>query len=503
MDSATSEWRYRYYQALLLTVPTALSVPLSDLDLHLSDAAGKFKKRASAIMQHLGSAVGEWSKPPGPLADTPIRTHPFLVLTTREGDGSAETPSRVLLANPSALDVDAAATIESLLSRVFPKDWPGKRAQTVDNYAVQLLSSHFPAAAAASGIYVRDIETGSEFEMDGLIVAGETAIFVEGKGAPLKLASLRGDVKRMKSQFENLIGEAWGQLERDREALLGDSAYKYQIVRTITGQREFFSSKTLAGVKRVHFVIPTLDGLGEAGNNLVMLHELGILPDQASPWIISVADLALVTDTLRSGPEFTAYLRFRDKWSKHPRIRVHDEIEMLAMFLEGTDVSLRARSAEQHDGIAFISGGQARFDDYHAYLRGDGPRAARPAKKTTPRVHRIIDELGRVKPNGWFEAATVFLSTPMTCAIAYDKLWANYNERLNETPAHLAGDEDVSIFIARTAEAWEKILADDHILDDLSRREIVWFARRDQKGRLHLEWASLGSEVQSFPRWRF
>jgi hypothetical protein len=499
---ATSEWRYHYYESLLLVVPAVLSVPTSDLDQYLSDAAGKYNKRATAIMQHLGSAVGDWDKSPGPLADSPIRTRPFLIWP-QEKIASKKSTSRVLLANPNALDVDSVSTIESLLSRTFPADWSAKRAQVVDDYAVHLLSKHLPAASKASGVFVREADTGYEFEMDGLVATGSTAILVEGKGAPLKLASLRGDVRRLKSQFENLISEAWSQLQRDREAILGSSAHKYQIVRTMSGQSGPLIAPNLANVENVHYVIPTLDGLGEAGSNLAMLHQLGILPEDASPWIVAVADLALVVDTLRNGPEFIAYLRFRDKWSKHPRIRVHDEIEMLAMFLEGTDVALRVKDAEKEDGIAFISGGQARFDDYHAYLRGDGPRANRPGKKMTQRVRRVVDELSRVKPQGWFDAATAFLGTPMTCAIAFDTHWARYNARLNETSAHLAGDEDASIFVARTADAWGEILSDEKILDSLSRRELVWFARRDQKGRLQLEWASPGSAVHSFPRWRF
>ncbi|MFH9687207.1 hypothetical protein ACH4LE_12960 [Streptomyces sp. NPDC017413] len=500
--SATSEWRYHYYESLLLMIPAVLSVPISDLDQYLSDAAGKYSKRATAIMQHLGSMVGEWDKAPGPLSDSPIRTRPFL-LWPQEKVASKESTSRALLANPNALDVDSVATMESLLSRTFPADWSAKRAQVVDDYAVHLLSKHLPDGSKASGIFVREMDTGAEFEMDGLIVAGNTAILVEGKGAPLKLASLRGDVRRLKSQFENLISEAWSQLQRDREAMFGSSAHKYQIVRTVTGQSGPSISSTLANVKNVHYVIPTLDGLGEAGSNLEMLHQLGILPESASPWIIAVSDLALVIDTLKNGPELIAYLRFREKWSKHPRIRLHDEIEMLAMFIEGTDVALRVKAAERENAIAFISGGQARFDDYHAYLRGDGPRAERPEKKVTQRVRRAVDELRRVKPQGWFDAAAALLGTPMTCAIAFDTHWTRYNAKLAETAAHLAGDEDASIFVARTVDDWKKILSDEQILDVLSRRDIVWFARRDQKGILHLEWASHGAAVRSFPRWRF
>ncbi len=173
-------------------------------------------------------AVGDWDKPLGPLADSPIRTRPFLIWPSEE-TASKRSTSRVLLANPNALDVDSVATMESLLSRTFPADWSAKRAQVVDDYAVHLLSKHLPTASKASGVFVRETDTGSEFEMDGLVATGSTAILVEGKGAPLKLASLRGDVRRLKSQFENLISEAWSQLQRDREAIFGSSAHSIRL----------------------------------------------------------------------------------------------------------------------------------------------------------------------------------------------------------------------------------------------------------------------------------
>ncbi|MGV9565389.1 hypothetical protein [Streptomyces sp. NPDC003480] len=500
---ATTEWRYHYYQSLLWLIPPILSVPLSDLDALLSDASGRYPNRAIAILRHLGCNVGEWDKSLGPLADSPIRTLPFLVWRDRKID-STEPTTWALLANASALDVDAALTIESLLAKSFPADWSQKRAQVVDDYAVQLLSKHLPTAVKASGIFVRETANSSEFEMDGLIVYGDIAIIVEGKGAPLNLASLRGDVKRLKSQFADLIGEAWTQLLRDREALLGSSSQDFRIARVSSGDAPAKFAPLLPGVRKVHFVIPTLDGLGEAGSNLSMLYEIGVLPAQAMPWIVSVADLALVTETLRSTAEFIAYLRFREKWASHQQVRVHDEVEMLAMFLEGTDVAYRVKSLEgRENAVAYISGGQARFDDYYGYLRGHGPIADQPRKKTTTQVRRIVDELSRIRPNGWLNAAATFLETPMTSALAVEANWAQFNQHLNAVAWHLAGDTDASILIARAEVDWHELLSVGEVTEALSGHEFVWFARRDKRGKLHLEWASIGSEVKPFPRWRF
>ncbi|MFJ7903547.1 hypothetical protein ACIQ6V_24150 [Streptomyces sp. NPDC096198] len=502
VGEASPEWRYHYYQALLWVVPLIMSFSVSDLDTLLSDPAGKYSSRATAIMRHLGSEVGTWENAPGPLGDSPIRTRPFLIWSIG-GDGSDVDP-RALLINPGALDVDMASTMEALLNREFPKNWSQKRAQVVDEYAVRLLSERLPGCRKASGLYVRDLNSNQEFEMDGLVVSGEVALIAEGKGAPLKLASLRGDVKRLLSQFDGLITEAWGQLQRDREALFGSTSSQFRIVRSEGGDSVADLRSRLASVKKIYPVIPTLDGLGEAGSNLSMLYGLGILPDQASPWIVSVPDLALVVETLRNAPEFISYLRFREKWSRHPQVRVHDEIEMLAMFLEGTNVNFRLGLLEgKENGLAYISGGQARFDDYYAYLNGDGPVAERPRKKMTPRVRRVLDGLMRVKPEGWLDAAVAFLSTSMADALAVDEVWSSIDRNLRSVPWVHRGDSQSCTVAIRSDFSWAELFADDRVLGALKKSEIVWFARCDLRNRLRLEWASFGPDVKEVPRWDF
>lgn len=502
VGKASPEWRYHYYQALLWVVPLVMSFSVSDLDKVLSDPAGKYATRASAIMRHLGSEVGAWKNAPGPLGDTPIRTRPFLIWSIGV-DGSDADP-RALLINPSALDVDMASTMEALLNREFPRNWSQKRAQVVDEYAVRLLSERLPGCSKVSGLYVRDLVSKQEFEMDGLVIADDVALIVEGKGAPLKLASLRGDVKRLLSQFHGLIAEAWEQLQRDQEALFGSSSAAFQIVRSEAGDSVENISRRLGSVRRIYPVIPTLDGLGEAGSNLSMLYALGILPDQASPWIVSVPDLALVVETLRNAPEFLAYLRFRERWSKHPQIQVHDEVEMLAMFLEGTGMHFRlSQLGDKENGIAYISGGQARFDDYYAYLNGDGPVAEQPRKKMTPRVRRAVGELMRVKPEGWLDAAVALLSTSMADSMAFDEAWSSIDRNLQSTPWVHRGDSQACIVAIRSDFSWTGLLENAKIRGVLNASEIVWFARYDQRSKLRLEWASFGPEVSEFPRWDF
>ncbi|MET8667494.1 hypothetical protein ABZV87_24560 [Streptomyces tendae] len=502
VGDASPEWRYHYYQALLWVVPLTMSFSVSDLDVILSDPAGKYGAKATAIMRHLACEVGTWKIAPGPLSDTPIRTRPFLIWSI--GGDVSDADSRALLINPGALDVDMASTMEALLNREFPKNWSQKRAQVVDEYSVRLLSERLPGCFKASSLYIRDLATKHEFEMDGLVIADDVALVVEGKGAPLKLASLRGDVKRLLSQFDGLITEAWDQLQRDQEVLFGASSARFEIVRSGAGDSVRNIPSLLSSVKKVYSVIPTLDGLGEAGSNLTMLYGLGILPDQASPWIVSVPDLALVVETLRNAPEFIAYLRFREAWSRHPQVRVHDEIEMLAMFLEGTNVNFRlGLLGDKENGIAFISGGQARFDDYYAYLNGDGPVAERPRKKMTLRVRRMVDGLMRVKPEGWLDAAVALLCTTMADAMSVDHAWSSIERELQAVPWVHRGDSQSSTIAIRSDIGWGEIFANKRVLGVLKASEIVWFARRDPRGKLRLEWASFGPEVKEFPRWDF
>jgi hypothetical protein len=89
-------------------------------------------------------------------------------------------------------------------------------------------------------------------------------------------------------------------------------------------------------IRDVYTVIPTFDGLGQAGSNLDFLQVWGIIPPDADPWIVSVPDLKLVVEALSRRGELIGYLDFRKRWSNDARVQIYNEADMLAMFLEGT-----------------------------------------------------------------------------------------------------------------------------------------------------------------------
>jgi len=158
-------------------------------------------------------------------------------------------------------------------------------------------------------------------------------------------------------------------------------------------------------------VIPTFDGLGQAGSNLDFLRAWGILPSDADPWIISVPDLKLVVEALSRPGELISYLDFRKRWSNDARVRLYNEADMLAMFLEGTDIWAKLEDAESAGSAQIlISGAQTRFDDWYNFLSGTGPAAPKPRKKSSARVRRLVDELHRVRPPGWLHATSALLT---------------------------------------------------------------------------------------------
>src|SRR5262249_17540273 len=154
----------------------------------------------------LGSFPGQGA-PLRSIFDEPtIAARPFVLFEVDRNSNADGTPSegcRVVMAGFRAATTDAARTVETLLATEIRDKWPDHRAYVVDHYAVGQLARHLPGAAVHVGAYVNrhDGATSQQFEVDGVLLFDDCAIFVEGKGAPFKLAGRRGSVESYRRQL--------------------------------------------------------------------------------------------------------------------------------------------------------------------------------------------------------------------------------------------------------------------------------------------------------------
>lgn len=406
LGNCSLTFRRIWASEVLASLPSALAIPLDGNPQLLPPH--RFAEE-QAVLRALAIKPGGYPEVESVLVDPPQRTSPFITLPAPDGS----EPSHALLIHPAGLTTDLHLTIEAVLARKAPK-WPVARAKAVDNHAVHLLQRSLPGSIAHTNVFIEG-ESGLE-EVDGVVLFEDVAILIEGKGAPLKLAAKRGSVDKLIRQLRDLVGEGWRQLERDTRYLTANRRARFY---SYNGRPLFEVDG--ARIRRVYQVLPTLDGLGDFGTRMARVAELGVLPGGATPWVVGVTDLNVVTDILTKPGHLIGYMEFRSRWINEPRLFIPDEIEMLALYLHQVDLGQRLKHFTAKSVLMHATE-QWRFDDYYAGQSGLGPVTSKPIVTTTKRFRRFIDEIQRIKPEGWLATATAALQVPLTISTMIDEL---------------------------------------------------------------------------------
>lgn len=475
LGHGTDSFIQNFLTATMKLLPWALCTPLNGQNHLLDDNR---HARENTILERFGLRPGGSNPVSSVLIDPPQRSSPFLLLPAPLGSQPFPDGSEVaLLVNPAALSTDLHLTVESAMASQFPK-WPAARARAVDEHAVELLHKALPGSRAFPNVYI-DGPTGRE-EIDGIVIYEDIALVIEGKGAPLKLAARRGSIERLVNQLNVLVTEGYRQLQRDRAYVLAGRPARFfdgtgRCVLEIDGST----------VRRCYQVMPTLDGLADFGTSLPRLVELGVLPAGATPWIIGLTNLHIVTDILNRPAELVAYLDFRTRWAVEPRLFTIDELEMLALFLYQVD--LPARLAEvPSGGLLAHAPNQPMYDDWYAGLSGAGPVVAKPHIKCTKRIRHFVDELYRAKPPGWLASASAALQLPYTVAAALDELEPSLALEAQRDGGTIHSNGFATYVVIGQDEPWQESIDEIDALDLLTNTPLVCLLR--QRGsRLQLK----------------
>ena len=463
-----------FMTAIMRALPYAVCSEL-DGQAHLLDQSRA--PQEAAIMHALGMRCGDGKPVVSVLTDPPQRTRPFLLLPAPL-DGPWPPEAQVaLLANPAALNTDVHLTVEALLAAHAP-NWPAARARAVDRHALQLLARALPGARALNNVLIDG--PSSPEEIDGILVYEDVAIVVEGKGAPLKLAARRGSVEKLTAQLSELIGQGHRQLERDRDYVLGGRPARFY-------DRSGACVLTLDGsaVWRCYQLMPTLDGLGNAGVSMRLLTDLGVLPGAADMWIVGLTELHVVVDLLTRPAEFVGYMEFRSRWAPERRLRIIDEYDLLTLFLRQVDLPDDLTQVPDHGQLVYAPD-QTLFDQWYAGQSGAGPTAPKPRVETTKRLRRFVEERGRLKPDGWLASASAALQIPYADAVGLDALEAELAAEAYSAGVAVRGNHNAILAAIAHDEPWPPAF------DELVKRGTLTDARlvcllRQHGGRLTLE----------------
>lgn len=447
--AGSEEFQRQWLAAAMRLLPAALAVPLEG-ELHLLPPDRGSAE--SAILETLGLSPGTVQRPRSVLVDPPHRHKPFALLPPQLGaDGEEVGPALALPVNFAALSTDLHLMVEALLARTF-QSWPSARARAVDEHAVALIQRALPNSVAATNVFIEG--HGGLEEVDGVVVFEDIVIVVEGKGAPLKIAALRGSVDRFVGQMRDLVSDGSRQLDRDRLHVLSGAPAKFfdasgRCVLEIDGSR----------VRRCYQVMPCFDGLGDVGTAMPRLRELGVLEESANPWIVGLTDLHVVVDVLTKPAELVGYLDFRDRWTRNPRLIIADELELLSLFLHQVD--LAGKLARLPDGgQAHAAPSQSVLDAWYDGIAGHGLVVDRPRIRSTNRFRRFVDEVQRTKPAGWLASAAAALQVPLTVGRALDESEGTLARNAKGSGGLITGDLEFRYVVADERQRYP-VLSDD------------------------------------------
>lgn len=161
-------------------------------------------------------------------------------------------------------------------------------------------------------------------EADALFVIGDIAIVLEVKARSISDRARGGYVQRVEKDLRDTIWKASSQADRLSDLILENGGIWGRDRRWVD----------LSGVRSVHCVVGLLDDVGPLAIDVKELRESGILPSRHSTWVVSIHDLAVVSDILQSPEQFILYLRYRERLLEECHVSAVDEIDLLNAFLD-------------------------------------------------------------------------------------------------------------------------------------------------------------------------
>ncbi|HWC15355.1 MAG TPA: hypothetical protein VG929_12305 [Actinomycetota bacterium] len=465
------------------TVSSGLPAAMSFSAAELAEISNVDQPIVDRVLERLTLPLGENDESyNSPFQTSPLVTRPFVSWN-----------GRYLLPAPGIVGREYVTLIERHLnqpSRNFHK----RRAQMIDDYAIELIASRFPGCHSYGHLFYTPPGEG-EAETDGLILWDDIAVVVEGKGARLGPSVDRGDVARLRSDIASTIEHAWAQGKRVREQLLSESGAEFhaesgEIIRVEPGE-----------VSSVFVINPTIHLMSDYAPQLSRLQHLGLFADGEYPFSVYVNDLRIIAETLTGPAEFLSYLSWRSKLPLGDLVLVGDEIDLLGTFLLRGQL---LRRLEIYPGdLIVINGSTVDFDDFYMADATGNTRARQPKMFSVPPVTRFIERLEQDRPEGWRAAAEVALELSLAeliltkviikqmsgITLEDDQFLVVPLSALPVAEGDVPADDDPSLgFIVRghgvaRDEAWERSRAELH------GTQRVLFMRMSSRGRPYIDWA--------------
>lgn len=386
-DSAPTPEQMAEIQSIFNERPTeALSFTVADL--------GGNTSLFEAILETLSVPLGEGAglRYESPWDFSPLAVRPFV-----------RRDKTYMLPVPGILSREMATVLEPHIKPHLStfKDW---RATKLDQIAVRHLKRMLPGSESWISLYYWIEEDGQRkrVELDALVLYQGIAFLMEGKANPLAPPSLRGDVRRLRSEIKDTVEKAFQQALRARDYLLSGKVQFEDAAGNVIVEIDGTE------LDRIYIVNPTLHELGDQAVQLGRFRELGLFQDGTLPFSVFVNDLRVISEIVEVPMEFIHYLEWRARLPLGTTVDVSDELDLFGAYLVRQQLDRMVTTF----GHVQIGNSSTDFDDY---FMGQVPRKKRPRMLMLLRELRdFLDRSARDRPEGWMEAVGTCLELSLS-----------------------------------------------------------------------------------------
>jgi len=374
----------------------------------LAGATGVERDRVAALMRATsvpwGSCEEEYFRYPHPTP--PILSRPCLEL----GHDSYLVP--VPTSFSWAIRYLVEETLKSLGGSGQSHCWDTyerARAGFTERKTVGLLAKAFPHADAFHSLKYSWVKDGDAIqgELDGLLLADDTAVLVEVKAGSLSPEARRGAPDRLREQLEGLVGRAHEQVLKAREFLTSAPSVAFDVEGKpkLRVQSDRLNAFVL--------IVVNLDPLDVYTTNLSGLTHLGVISDADLPWAVSYLDLVVIADALEFPAQLFHYLRRRQRVDELGFVVAHDELDWFGHYLkEGLFFEHLKERAESAKGrfVWDIIGYSEDLDAHYMHdERYSGEQPPIPRQSMPESMREMLGELEDAQHHGYLHLSLALL----------------------------------------------------------------------------------------------
>lgn len=423
-------------------------------------------ERVGAVLEHLSFGPGDVAAEAfcHPLQESPVHRRPFLAWQ-----------GRFCLPVPGTLQREIHKLLLPICHAELPQTFAKRFSAKIEDLSLDHLCSMLPGAERHTNLKFTYEEDGEERigELDGLIILGRTAFFVETKAKRRKGEWKSHDLQHIRKDLKSIIEEALTQAAR-AVAHVTDAGGEF----TFDGRADTVTVPS-DDIDRIFIVAPSFYDLGGFGSSLHELRALGLFTDKTLPWAVSMTDLMVIADIIDNPAILLHYVEWRATNAEH--YAATDELDLFASYLSGADLPETAHPMH-------VSTSTTEFDDYYLPEATGSRNPRKPARFLTPPARDFVDRMAAERAVGWYDAAVAVLSMRVKALAWLDVTLRRSKAMLGERAWKLVEDEagEHAIAVLGTESDWADVATD--VLAETSRPCVVVIRAGSKAARPSIMW---------------